>query len=516
MKFINAQIARGLLAAALALLPAGLARGVNCPGPDSFGHSCTAVGGGCTLSPAFSTISGLADDNCVSRSIGFTFNYYGSGFTTIGVGSNGFIQMGGCGSGSGALSNTCFPDAGVPNNIVAAVWDDQFPGGCSGSLVRDGVSGSSPNRIYVLEFNNVGRFANCGLKTNFQIQLFENGGLGEKIRIQVTSGTGFGYSEGIENATGTDGLSSNCNNGDILGCTEYAAAGCPSCTAPTGALNTPNPACQFQSGSTDGTCGSRFYSVSLTAKKLYLFTLCDSSCSGASANYNSKMTLYPPGCGAPIATNDDVCGTASQLFVEPAASGTYTIEVSGSTAADFGNFNLGYRQVCQPEICANGIDDDCDRFVDETACQWDKDGDGWSPEFDNCAFASNIAQSDFDCDGRGDTCDNCVGAKNWLQSNCNKNAAGNACDAACLPGDQDGDSVADGLDNCPNDPNFDQKDTDFDTIGDTCDRCPYRVDRFQEDSDCDGRGDVCDNCRTIPNPLQTDTDKDGFGDPCDL
>ncbi len=38
--------------------------------------------------------------------------------------------------------------------------------------------------------------------------------------------------------------------------------------------------------------------------------------------------------------------------------------------------------------------------------------------------------------------------------------------------DSDGDSIPDSIDNCPDEPNFDQHDTDGDGIGDACDSCP--------------------------------------------
>jgi MYXO-CTERM domain-containing protein len=45
------------------------------------------------------------------------------------------------------------------------------------------------------------------------------------------------------------------------------------------------------------------------------------------------------------------------------------------------------------------------------------------------------------------------------------------CDAAaaCSCVDSDADGICDGVDNCPNDPNPDQKDTDVDGVGDACD-----------------------------------------------
>lgn len=79
------------------------------------------------------------------------------------------------------------------------------------------------------------------------------------------------------------------------------------------------------------------------------------------------------------------------------------------------------------EIC-NGIDDDCDRVIDE---EFDLDGDGIADCFDNCPAIANAGQENRDGDPMGDVCDN-----------------------------------------CPDVANPDQVDTDFDSIGDLCDNCP--------------------------------------------
>jgi len=56
------------------------------------------------------------------------------------------------------------------------------------------------------------------------------------------------------------------------------------------------------------------------------------------------------------------------------------------------------------EVC-DGIDDDCNGLVDESASGEDSDGDGIHDLCDNCPNTSNSTQSDFDHDGEGDACD---------------------------------------------------------------------------------------------------------------
>jgi hypothetical protein len=59
--------------------------------------------------------------------------------------------------------------------------------------------------------------------------------------------------------------------------------------------------------------------------------------------------------------------------------------------------------------------------------------------------------------------------------------------------DQDEDGVRDEYDNCPREPNPDQRDADKDEIGDACDNCVYVWNLDQWDRDSDLLGDACDS-----------------------
>jgi hypothetical protein len=73
------------------------------------------------------------------------------------------------------------------------------------------------------------------------------------------------------------------------------------------------------------------------------------------------------------------------------------------------------------------------------------------------------------------------------------------------PGDVDGDTVRDEVDNCPTVPNGSQLNSDGDTQGDACD----------PDDDNDAVADNADNCRLVANPDQADsTPGDGRGNAC--
>lgn len=53
--------------------------------------------------------------------------------------------------------------------------------------------------------------------------------------------------------------------------------------------------------------------------------------------------------------------------------------------------------------------------------------------------------------------------------------------------------IPNGRDNCPKNPNPDQRDRDRDGLGDVCDNCPLVANSNQFDSDNDLIGDACDS-----------------------
>ena len=61
----------------------------------------------------------------------------------------------------------------------------------------------------------------------------------------------------------------------------------------------------------------------------------------------------------------------------------------------------------QKEIC-DGVDNDCDRFIDEDYVCEDPDEDGIFSPYDNCPNTYNPDQKDTDRDGIGDACDSCT------------------------------------------------------------------------------------------------------------
>ena len=145
----------------------------------------------------------LADDAVSAPiTIPFNFNFYGTNQNTAYVYTNGFIQLG-TSSSSTASYGSALPSAATPNNIIAGLWDDLVI--LNDASVSYFVNGTAPNRIFVVQWQNV-NFYNAAAYTgnaSFQIQLYENN---SKVEVHIKESNDpvlSAHTIGIENASGT-------------------------------------------------------------------------------------------------------------------------------------------------------------------------------------------------------------------------------------------------------------------------------------------------------------------------
>jgi hypothetical protein len=117
----------------------------------------------------------------------------------------------------------------------------------------------------------------------------------------------------------------------------------------------------------------------------------------------------------------------------------------------------------------------------------DEDGDSLLNIDDNCPNDFNPDQSDCDSDGVGNVCDNCIDMQNPDQGDADGDGVGDYCDP-----DADSDGVLNEDDNCWLVQNPDQIDSDTDSLGDECDNCYLIYNPYQYDEDDDGEGDACE------------------------
>ncbi len=151
--------------------------------------------------PIAGTVVALTDDSfSPAEPIGFTFNYYGTDFTTVRICSNGFLSFVG---DSTSFNPTALPTSSTPNNMIAGDWTDLNPS--LGGTISFTTTGAAPNRVFTAEWLNIQHFGG-GFPVRFQISLLETT---NNIELQIDDGGSDGSDNtaiGIENAGGTVGL----------------------------------------------------------------------------------------------------------------------------------------------------------------------------------------------------------------------------------------------------------------------------------------------------------------------
>lgn len=168
---------------------------------DDFGYTCESG-----TEPYVAGTDKLAltgDDEAVQVSLPFAIPFYGSGQSRAWISTNGFVTFAADRVTTGA--NGSLPASGTPNNAVYPYWDDLKADAQSG--VYTGVTGTVPNRQYVVEWRNLTFYSDAGQRVSFTAMLGEDGTIGYRYKdIESERDQGSSATIGIENGGGTDAL----------------------------------------------------------------------------------------------------------------------------------------------------------------------------------------------------------------------------------------------------------------------------------------------------------------------
>ncbi len=152
-----------------------------------------------------STSLGLTGDDAYKAvSLPFTFNFYGTNYTSINVCTNGFLNFG---TSSTAYSPATIPNTAAPNALLAVLWRDL------NADASTSITYSSSTSQFVVTFSNIKNYSNTNRQT-FQVILYPDG----KIKYQWQTVTNdVTTSIGVENQGGTLGVShSSPTNGSAI------------------------------------------------------------------------------------------------------------------------------------------------------------------------------------------------------------------------------------------------------------------------------------------------------------
>jgi hypothetical protein len=139
------------------------------------------------------------DDAGVTAAIGFTFNFYGTAYTTVWMCTNGFLQFGG--ANNTTYTDVALPSTAIPNNMIAVLWDDY---NVTGAGQTDYIMLGDPNTgtaRFIAQWTTVPQYSGTDANT-FQAILYQETGCIE-LRYGAYATTDF--HAGVENSTGTVG-----------------------------------------------------------------------------------------------------------------------------------------------------------------------------------------------------------------------------------------------------------------------------------------------------------------------
>lgn len=132
------------------------------------------------------TSGSLDDGGWGNIPMGFTFNFFGTNYTTCNIGTNGNVMFGAYnGTALGDFTFTTLPSAAEPNPMIAILAMDNNFSGATGGTLWYGTYGFPGNRRFAVRYDNVQEFGDTKFSTATMV-IYEATGI---IEVYVTSTT---------------------------------------------------------------------------------------------------------------------------------------------------------------------------------------------------------------------------------------------------------------------------------------------------------------------------------------
>jgi hypothetical protein len=232
------------------------------PASATFSNYAFTVSTGSAISPTFTDlVSGQSGRRTSSGyyntvfgvNLPFTFVLDGASYSRLSVSTNGLISLGNgnaATTGSNSLISTSSTQGQYPR--IAAWWDQLYVTGgatryCSGKspTIRTGVSGSSPNRIFVVDFRDIEVSGYTAAFSSWQVRFYEGSNAIEFYYGNMTS-TSCKYTTSTYSTSATIGIADASS--DYISITPNGATATKSNTSVFNSVNLANTTHRIPAG----------------------------------------------------------------------------------------------------------------------------------------------------------------------------------------------------------------------------------------------------------------------------
>ncbi len=170
-----------------------------------------------TIYPGTLIQAGYTNDESYGPfNIGFNFTFFGNVYSQFYVNTNGQVLFG---AGSTSGDNVAIPNASLPNNFIAAFWDD-LAISFTGKMLYTTI-GAAPTRKLIIQFVNMDFYNIPSAFGTYLVILYENTNAIQvqyRLILDYTSTRAHGGTAtiGLENANGSAGVQYSYNNSSAI------------------------------------------------------------------------------------------------------------------------------------------------------------------------------------------------------------------------------------------------------------------------------------------------------------
>ena len=263
--------------------------------------------------PATNLGFGLDDGGWSNIPVGFNFNFFGTNYNTMSVGTNGTVFFGTTPNVSD-FTFTTLPSTTEPFNMVAVLAMDNNLTGATGGTIKYWTEGYAPNRRFYVSYINVKEFGDTKF-SSAQVVFYETTGV---IEVHVQSSTNIDRNKlvGVNNGNGTVGVLAYASGTSTSATNPIASPFAYRFTPP--ANYTTTWTATDANGTTTIASGTNIFSQTvspaITTTYSISYTNQTTGCTNAAGSAQVVMTIlnnFPPANVSTIATSNTICSGES-------------------------------------------------------------------------------------------------------------------------------------------------------------------------------------------------------------